>query len=326
MKVLNTTYKGDGSFHAIQNSFLDYLPAGMTETFDFNEADILFSMTYGMNRPEFFLSEEHFFVNKLPLPEVVNLSHHRILAEGYLDIGSIFTVSELAKSFLGKPIVMYFDTFGEVYNTSYPDFLKDEDFPVSTVSLPAHPHSRVVQLIDENRFYLESRYDREEGSIIMMADQASVVLSDLQMLLKDKSVTRLYVAGSGALGVCEQLKSKKVLPVETSWPDGIRRYLNRVEYVLSVIDDAGLELLGPEGGFCGAQPIYPDTPYYREHFQDDDFGVKYWSAGSFVSDVLEVVSQPNMWVSESRDAFVTKFSAKNSIPSFWEYVKSEIED
>ena len=132
----------------------------------------------------------------------------------------------------------------------------------------------------------------------------------LAALLAKGCIKKMYVAGlpTKSLETSLQRNSpallafrQKIEAVSLKWPLEVREFLNRVEFVLSLYPKHGMELLGPEGGFCGAQPIYPDNIYYRSCYGDDDLGVKYYRINDIETSLTEIFSEGYTWMDHHKE-------------------------
>ena len=299
----------------------DYLPEGMHATTKIHEADVflvqVISPTHasvwlpaGYNQPRVEMSSRLHNLTK-------ESKIHRILDE--------------------KPRILFFDSLGQGRDASlFPDWVKPSDIPTGPSPLPVeHPNARVVRFIDDKRFYVVSDRAgaREVGSCVVMRDHL-IESRGLASLLAKGVIKKLYVAGLNkkSLDLYMQQNASallafrdKVEAVSLQWSDAVRDFLNRVEFVLSLRPKHGMELLGPEGAFCGAQPIYPDNTYYRSCYGDDDLGVKYYRINDIETSLTEIFSEGYNWMDHHK-AFCKALSAKENMPTFWQHVRKIVRE
>ena len=314
MKIINLMQTNWQSPIVLAESFFDYLSAGITETENIEEADVLFSFIFKLN----------------PVINIPNMDAN-ILSNpfNWENIESLPKIIEVLRE---KPRILFFDPFGEgkpdQHNT-YPDFVRDADIPIATVPLPEHPNAYTTQFIDSRRFYINDRRERIPKSVIMIQDHLTEALADtLASLLESGDISVLTIThahfdsfGSEVKQILEPHKDK-LQCVNTTWPDGIRKLLNERAFVLNARTDVGTELMGLEGGFCGCQPIYPDTAYYKAHF-GDELGIAYIDPKDVDGSLTAVIRAEHDW-EQHRSAFVEHFSASKNLPAFWEHVKNVV--
>lgn len=303
MKILSLIGERSGSQSHILNQFFDYLPEGISETKEIAEADMFF----------------------------VHVSNGHTARIGTLPNNDGASLANMAhiKSMLGileKPGILYFDSFGlsRPDNFMYPDFVRDIDIPTAVVEIPNHPNAFRTHFTDERRFYVTHRFEREPKSLMLLKDQfigREGIYDMLVSLLKKKVLNKVYVAGRSDLDF-EYQYNDQIEPISAQWPDGVCRILNRVEFFLSTQPTHGVELMGIEAGFCGAQPIYPDVDYYRAMFDYEDCGVGYWESTESLENIL---GAGHIWNADKREKFVAHCSGTQNLPRFWEHVLKTIQ-
>ena len=73
--------------------------------------------------------------------------------------------------------------------------------------------------------------------------------------------------------------------------------------------------MGIEGGMCGCQPIYPDTEFYRDIF--DETGVAFYDINDASESIKSIISNGSTFTDEQVEQFREKFSAEDNLPDFW---------
>lgn len=314
MKIINLMQTNWQSPIVLAESFFDYLSAGITETENIEEADILFSFIFNLNP-----------VINIPNMDVNILSN----PFNWENIEALPKIIEVLKE---KPRVLFFDPFGkgkpDEHNT-YPDFVRETDIPIATVPIPDHPNAYIVKFIDSRRFYVSHRAERIPKSIMIIQDQLTeTVARTLASLLESGDISKLTVTNAHFDSFGSEIQQlltphkDKLACVNLTWPEGVRKLLNQTDFVLNVRTDVGTELMGLEGGFCGCQPIYPDTAYYKAHF-GDDLGIAYIDPEDIETSLTAVIRAEHNW-EQHRPAFVKHFAASENLPAFWEHVKNVV--
>ena len=311
MKVLSTfSTPGRGAIAFLINSFLDYLPEGMSQTSDPMEADVCFVhvMRGGLYAP---LSQVG--IEEIPLD---------LTARD--DIEATFAH---LKRIVELPYILYFDKFGVSRDSVYPNWVREIDIPIAPVTMPDHPNAYSVHFTDERRFYISHRSQRVPKSLILLRDQfeGEGIPAVLASLLQKKLITKITVAGTNQIDFSTE-NMRAILPyqdaieiVSVNWPDGVRLLLNTGEFFLTTQPRHGIELMGIEAGFCGCQPIYPDTPYYRDGFSGTD--IDFFDVENPEPSLEEIFSDENHhWDAEKRERFVERCSGTRHLPKFWEHV------
>lgn len=240
-------------------------------------------------------------------------------------------IAKLAKGIGEKPIIGWIDVnhhidvspTESVMTEKFNQLMQAKDIPVAPTSIPDHPngHPHVFQVMNRD-FYHSNRFARKPNSVIIMEDQFT---SDFQTIMGIMpSISELYISNFNDHHISDETKASfekykdKIKYGNSDYPSGVRKMLQQYEYVLSVRDWVGMELMGFEGGMCGAHPIYPDTPMYREMF--DGSGVKLFDLANPVDSISKIVSEKSTWVDEHMADFTNKYCGENNIPLFWDSV------
>lgn len=297
------------SMARIRKAFFKYAPDWVREVDDFRMADVFF-----------YWSHRHSFS---PLPnglDTQNAWHHENSRE----------TADYYQSLVGKPRIFWLDALSTNghFNT-YPAFLSGNDVATST-HMPPHPNAVWSQVIDPEEFYcfISERLPKSvmvmgghtDGSLSFQED----IVTELNALLADGSIQTLI--GLETPETYYPLFPAHPLKVfaRSFAAEDVYKGLNLVDYTLQTQVGVGMELLGFEGAFCGAQPIYPDTPYYRDHF-GDDLGVQYIDTHSPLESLKDIFARPLEWREKHMARFIEAYSAKIHIPKFWEDARKIIE-
>ena len=303
MKVCSMVNPNVVSFNVIADCFLDYLPEGMCETQDPFDADILFLICQGLDCQTHFEFEGEYPYTNSPL-----------------NIGNHDELKRLLKGIEGKARLLFMDEFGvNGKYTQYPDFVLDTDIPAGTVEMPEHPNALVTQFVDSKRFFIMNRFAREVKSAGVIGDHIQNNEEMLVALLDQGVIDKLVVYRAGGVPDLLGKFSEKIEFRSLPW-DGMRNSLNTLDYTLQLRTDVGIEIMGIEAGFCGAKPIYPDTPWYRGMF-GSDLGVGFFDPLNKVTSALQVVEGADAWRNTYHTDFVSKFDAATHLPTFWQRVK-----
>ena len=309
MKVMNIVTPHTQSLAMLGESLLEYLPEGFTETQVIEEADIFICFVHHQ--------QTHIWLQQI---------------NGYVSIEDLWKnpemLSSLAKQLNEKTRIFYMDQFGEGQPENlnkYPVFIRENDIPIAPNRIPDHTNFYIAKLVDPRKFYVNNRRERVPKSCILINDHLNeeVTIPIIISFLKNDVISKLTITNVFFENIHDDLKpfKDKLNCLVTTWPDGVRTLLNESEFVLNMRTDVGTEYMGIEGGFCGCQPIYPDTAYYRSHF-GDDLGVAYYNLKNKdgLKGLKDIIQTPSNW-EQHREAFVNNFSASVHVPLFWEHVR-----
>ena len=308
MKICNLFDMNVNTYYSVVESFFRYLPDGITETEDLHEADIYFvfaQCNYGeavLNFPQAGLLGWH--------RHSLHLSHYEVLRD-------------CLNTMHGKPRLIFMDAFGvSAPDNVYPDYVKDTDIPIATVPLPPHPNALVTQFIDPKRFYLMHRLERRPKSAVVLNDHFGGNAHIFMHLFDKGLIDSLLVLRGHELPDMLLPYADKVAFKNLPW-DSMCRELNSIDYTFQFRLDCGMEMMGVEGGFSGAVPIYPDTPYYRDTF-GNDLGVVFFDPQNAKEDLIKALSVENLgkaWRGTYYDDFVARFNGEVHLPVFWNKVR-----
>lgn len=291
-------HNGQAVFSVLE-AYLDNMPSGkFIEVMSFEEADILFM--FGN------MTENH-------VDTIMNT--HKL-------VNNIETL-KLAQAIEDKPCIVWYDSIGPnvIDNPELPGLaleIRDKDFAVSiTVLPPGSNHYERVGHIRSNLFKVTDRFERKLNSLIMMSDHFNQHNED--MVDVAGSIKNLCVTKSNP-----EHNEGNILHVGLDHPFGVINRLNMYEYVLSTQEHVGMELFGFEGGFCGANPIYPDNPYYRSLFSEVT-GVKFFDVNNRSTSIIDIVSQPSDWIENHMQTFIDYFSSETNLNKFWNSIYDVLE-
>ena len=222
-----------------------------------------------------------------------------------------------------KPVILIMDTHGPTAPKDYDvdlGVLKKNDIPVGWASLPGgHPNSQeFVGIVSASEYRLIQRWERKPKSLMLMQDSFDFIEDEMHEIIP--LFESVFVSNTEALPTTFD-GFKNLAHGRLDGRGAIANALLKHAYVLITRSDMGLEMMGVEGGFCGARPIYPDTPFYRDIFQRCE-GVGFFDLENAAESIKEIVAQPNNWIEDYHSDFVDNFSAENSIPQFWGNVQN----
>lgn len=312
IKVFNNATSGQ-IFQTIANCFLDYMPTDtFQETGDIQDADIIFGTgTIRGNQVD------------------VNISHHQ-----KVNLSNLQTLSNLYGAMAEKRWVIWFDTVGPNVNKSRGLFdhkttgLRDTDIFISSVSVSKKPNAFThLYPVEKNLFKSTGRYERKPKSVVIShdnilnsSDPSEDTISIVKGILDE--VSHLYVTNRAELDETVKLAFRdnldKVSCQQLSYPKDVAYQLAQAEFVLSTPTKLGAEFMGIEGGMTGCQPIYPDTPFYRDIYEDT--GVVFFDTNDPIESLKSIIQIGSNFDKETTDNFRTKFSAEDNLPDFWEKV------
>ena len=320
IKVMNAMDTALFCLNSAYHSFFDYMPEDFCEVFDVEEADCFFTFAHGAQFP----IHTH--------QTIPAMGGHPIFNEYGFDLSQVDTVLNFVLAIKDKPCIVWMDCFAAnlpaYHERTIPDMFKEYDLLWSCVDLPEHPNTIRTNFIDSNRFYKNNRFTRIPKSVCILSDHLHNNI-DLMVYLMP------YISQLHILGMSEKLSSKdkkvlrqirhskhKIRHSIERWPDGVRNVLNRCEYVFTLNDWTGQEMLGFEGGFCGSQPVYPLNTFYESLFGTDS-GVEFFNLEDPVETLKKILQSENTW-SKYHQSFTQKYSAKTNMPEFWDRVRKSV--
>lgn len=301
-------------YESIFNGFLDYAPVEkFREVRSIQDADIIFMSG--------------------AITSQGSLQIH--ISNTQVNLGNLEYHSELYSQLSEKKRIIWIDTMGPSINYD-PDLLgpnaglKETDILISSVSLPDRPNTFThIFHIEKSVFRQYQRFERVKGSILISHDNIvnqSNPDEDTIGIIRDimDDVSHLYVTKNHQLDPnVEKALANSLLKVsceQLSYPQGVAYHLSQAEFILSTHTNLGIEMMGIEGGLCGCQPIYPDTEFYRDVFNET--GVVFYDTGNPVKSLKSIIQAGSQFNQETTEAFRKKFSAEDNLPNFWESVYS----
>lgn len=318
MNILNLSGQSESAVGKVYEQMFSYMPESVFETFDPEQADATFLFVSDIGRcPIRFSGASMDYSGK----------NFHLNADF-----SIVELSDMLSSYfkvLEKPRIAFFDHFNHINdpNLRTLPIIRSDDVLVSTsdyqmsefVEAKGLKNAFVTQIIDPRRFYRMSSINREPRTLAILKDQFLVLPEMKQVLgnlLSDGTLEKLWIGGGLDEDIRDWIDASK-LNVESfylSWPDAMRKLLNRVSHTLHVSTSVGQELMGFEGAFCGAIPIYPDSEYYRSFF-GSDLGVEWiLGGGDLEQNLRDILTNDQEFECEP---FIDAFSGEQHLPEFW---------
>ena len=310
LRVFNNTVSGQ-IFQTIANCFLDYMPAGkFRETNNVKDADIILAMgTVRDNQVD------------------INILHEKVT------LSNLKSLSELYGAMHEKRWIIWFDTTGpntirnpNIFNRELTG-LRDSDIIISSVSVSRPNTFTHLYPVEKAVFKNIGRFERNPKSVVISHDNLLNLSSPdedtigiIAGLLD--AVSHLYVTKHHELG--EDVKRAfgknldKVSCENLSYPKEVSYKMSQSEFALSTPTKLGIEFMGIEAGMTGCQPIYPDTEFYRDAF--DNTGVVFYDTDNPVESLKTIIESGSKFDNETTEAFRTKFSAEDNLPVFWNSV------
>ena len=307
IKILSLIPPDGGPRTYMMNQFFDTLPEGFSEVTDPIQADVYLAHVnaWGTGVDLYF--------------DGLNASDLRF----NLNCIKLETLKKIEKV-LKTPGILWFDVFGvsRPETQSYPDFVKDIDIPIGPAKLPDHTNAYVTHFTDERRFFILNRYNRNPKHLLMLCDHLILdgVADALAHALKNKFIDKVIVPTGYDPNTLENIEPLRaynkriefIKPVR--WPEGVCGLLNTVGFYLSTNPKSGVEMMGMEAGFCGAQPIYPDIPFYHDMFSDTD--VAFLDVDNKTESLSNILRSGYKWDEEKRQRFMDKVSGNRNLPDF----------
>lgn len=303
----NLSTSGSYVFRTIANSFLNYMPHDkFKEVEDVNDCDVI------LMRGD------------------ANSNSFRAHMGRQIDLSNLSDRVKIYNSMATKRRIFYLDTKGPdiIKDANIFDFkhtgLSDRDILVSPVSLPDIPNSFThVYAVPKNTFWPRKRFERQPYSVVMLYDHVTTDAETLRITTEIlDAVSHLYIVG--VRHIDEEVKKMfgknidKVSINILSYPEEVAHRLSKADFVLATRKNIGIEFMNIEGGMCGCQPIYPDTEFYRDAF--DNTGVVFYDLDNPVDSLKSIISQGSTFTDEQVEVFREKFSAEDNLPDFWDHV------
>ena len=327
MKVLHTL-QHERDFDYNIHSFYDYAPENVEDTDSFDDADCIFMLCHN----------EHFYLK---------VSREQLIANGYtpIDDANIFTLNDYPLEFFGTvqeimgkieklPRIIHLEGFPNKQNrTSWdiegnlPPAVRAIDIPVAASGsvIGLHKNAQFARIVDNRRFYATRQTKSRKGTVTVMRDNLKTEDHKrmLVSLIKSDAVKRINILRASEEDVNMLLgknaKSPKVVGHGgNKSPEEMRSVLSDSEWTLQCYEYTGIELMGIEGGFCGAHPIYLDTPFFKKVY-GQNLGVTYVNPKKIDEEVVSAIEAGSDW-DKHKEAFILEFGAEYHMPKFWESV------
>lgn len=303
------------SARRIKKSFVDHAPDFVNEVTDWRQADLFF-FYHTASLP------------MVPIPNEIDSKSSRELWKKD-KLGEIIEFMQLVKS---KPRIFWLDTYSQNgQNNTIPNFTSENDILTAPIK-PAHPQGIISQVICPDEFHCIENSNRFSKSVLISPNHTNglhlfikpTIVPELESLMDAGLIQTIFACESSDkyLDMFGTEHWGKIIAKKYR-EDAMTAALNRAEYTLQTQINVGMELTGLEGGFCGAQPIYPDTPYYRDLF-GNDLGVAFIDTTAPLESLTDIFSRPLEWREKHMQKFIDYFSAKEHIPKFWNKVKSTL--
>ena len=208
----------------------------------------------------------------------------------------------------------------------FDSIIRENDIPITPSSCLYHKNAQqFVPVVDDTIFKINHSVKRKPSSVIMSGDHFYNHFDQILQIIPH--VSDMFITGMIEMEDSYRQflgeKSKKIQYAALIYPIGVRSKLSQYQYILNMKTDVGMELMGVEGGFCGAQPIYPDTPYYQDMFSGTD--VKLFDAQNPIESIIDIVTQKSTWDTDSIEPFVKKYGASKNLYTFWNNVYDILE-
>ena len=226
---------------------------------------------------------------------------------------------KLMTGLLEKPVILVCDTHGPTAPKNYSfDFsCKENDIPVGWASLPKHNNAHeFVGMVSSSDFRNLQRWERIPNSLIMVRDNFERKADEMLEIIP--LFDEVFVTNVDAIQDPRFVHFKNLRCGRLDNKNEVLQKLNQYQYILSTREDMGLEMMGVEGFFCGCQPIYPDTDFYRDVFKIG--GVEFYDTKNVAESISAILDKSEKGVEKDFDAFVDLFSVERSAPLFWQRV------
>ena len=305
-KVCNLTNKGSIALSSLIEALFNNIPS---ETFEvvgeISEADtlLLYATVVGQ------------------LGQTDTEIHHPSAPAGHpLHFENIAETRTFIDGLLNQRKILLFDPLYYSPITAYPEYLTDTDIVINFSSL-APQGDNVFEWVgvEKRKFFQMHGVTRTPKTAVISADHAirETELFNTMVEVLDK----VYVTKDANF----EHPSEKVKPLYLNHPGEIRELLNRVEFVVHLLDQKGPEILGIEGGLCGARPIYPGNNVYRDTYTNVK-GVGLFDMSNPHDSLKDVLPSPSMeWYQTDYAEFVKKFAAENNVPALWKKIKASFD-
>lgn len=304
-KICKLTNQGHRAVNALANALLNNIPADTFQIVeDVSEADCF--LVYGaLHNPD---GNSQTTVNSPVLHE----NGDPMLLE------NMDRTLEFLGHISGKPKIVLLDQWYQEEVNRYPEYLTDADIIVNFSGVPpVQPNAFVWVGIESRIYYPMPSVQRLPKSAIISADHAK----------NEPELFRVVVDAMDAVHVTMDANFEYPSPkVSASWvetQDDMRKLLNQHERVIHLISQHGPEIMGIEGGLCGAKPIYPRNNTYKSIYKGVK-GVQLFDLDSPIESLKAILNKPvgAPWRTTEQPAFVEKFAAEQNASAFWNSAKS----
>ena len=302
LKIYNHIYDTAQVYNSISSGLLDYAPTDkFCETFAIEEADII--LMSGAISTQGTLS--------------VHVSNQGLM------LSNLGETAKLVDAIDKKRRIIWFDTMGPSIHQNENLFseLRDTDVVISPASVPERPNLFTnAWHIEKSVFRRYERFERLPGSVMISHDNVVPevgLMAGIMEVVSELHITKassLHENVASALATFIDRVSCESLP----YPKGIAYKASQCEFVLHTHTTLGVEMMGIEAGMCGCQPIYPDTEFYRDVFEDT--GVIFYDTADPVTSLKSIISEGSTFTDTKVEAFREQFSAEDNLPAFWEFV------
>ena len=318
IKIVSLIPPAGGARTNVMHQFFETLPEGFEEVVNPVEADVFFAhVNFGWQNADIYIEGVD--------PNMMRFNLSNLNLE----------LLDKLKAITDIPGILFFDGPGRMDVPAYPHFVRDMDIPISPAELPDHPNRYKTHFVDERAFYISHRHKRVPKTLMLLPDHliSPGIPDAMKSILDEGLIDKVTVVGSTTLveisatyggdslfNLERYVESGKIeLAPRVGWPTGVRELLNTQSYFLSTCTLQGLELMGVEAGFCGAQPIYPDDAYYEEVFEGT--GVQFFDKENRTESLSKILTDFS-WDSDAHETFLNKCSGQRNLPAFWEHVRS----
>ena len=232
---------------------------------------------------------------------------------------NIEATKKFAENVIHKRKIVMLDQLYTETVEKYPAYLKATDMIINFSGVPPKQENTVQWVgVENNNFYQMQGVQRIPRSAVVSADHAreepelfNVVVNTLDKVFVTMDPNFQHPSPKVETGQFDE------------YPRDIRRVLNKVEFVVHLYNQQGPEIMGIEGGLCGAKPIYPANSVQKSIYSDVQ-GVGLFSLVTPAESLEKLLTSSSVW-SKNQDDFVKKFAAENNAPAVWDRIKSHFD-
>ena len=247
--------------------------------------------------------------------------HHAMLHDGNpMHMENINRTLDFLKGLAGKSKIVLLDQLYTEEVNRYPAYLTGNDVIVNFSGVPPAQNNAFQWLGVESRiFYPMPSVQRIPKTAIISADHAKGAPELFETVVD--TLDAVHVTMDAGF----QYPSDKVTASWVETQDDMRRLLNRHEFVIHLYNQQGPEIMGIEGGLCGARPVYPGNDTYKSIYKGVK-GVQFFDLENPVESLKTALKKTaGKWHSAEQPAFVEKFAAEQNAGDFWNRVKSYLD-